>query len=255
VNLSMEAARDRVLAFGEALMLGLKFKMEKQRGECLSTGQVVRTGNDNYRETVLYPVPAAHRITVGGTWSSGAYDPYVSDIMPAMELLRGEGWEPSRIITDMTTSKILASNAKILARNGRLTVVGGAVTNTPSGRVFGNEINALFGRDGVPPIELYDRQYRTQTGSGYYWPRGYMLIACTTGRNQDIDRGDLEPLTVSEVLGYTAVGPAAGEMDPGPVLNVDTSVRKPKTITGEAHQASLPVLEEPEAFIVLSGIA
>lgn len=250
----MGAAAARIVGLAEALRLGLEMKKEKQRWEMLLHGQVVRRGNDKYQETVTYPVPSGNLITVGGTWSNNSYDPY-SDIMPAVETLRAAGWDVNRIVTSTTVTKILALNAKMTARVGRLGITSGAIVNNPAGRVTSPELSALFGRDGLPPAEVYDRQYRTQTGTGYYFDRDCMFLACTTGRNAEIDRGDGEPLIVEDVLGYTAVGPPSGQSAPGPVVKLFPRERKPQTIEGEAFQATLPVAEEPEAWVVLNSIA
>jgi hypothetical protein len=238
----------------KALVRPLNVKNEKDRWAAMVNASLVRTGDGNYTETVSYPNPAGHRSAAGGTWSNPSYDPY-TDIMAKVELLRGKGYTVNRIITDTPTVSIMALNAKMTARVGRLAVVAGSVVNNPAGRVTLQELAAAFGREGLPPVETYDLQYRTQTSSGYYFPRGTMFFACTTGRDETIDRGDLEPLIMQNTLGYEAIGPAAGQPGPGKVTKIFPKEDKPVRVEGESYQASIPVITDPEAIAVITGIA
>lgn len=227
---------------------------EYQRWQALANASVVRQGDDGYTETVTYPNPTGHRVSVGGTWSNNSYDPY-TDLMAKVEFLATKGFTVNRIVSGSDVRSILSLNAKMTARVGRLGVTAGSVVNNPAGRATLAEINEAFGRDNLPPLELYDRQYRTQTTTGYFAPRGTMFLFATTGRDASIDRGDLEPLTMENTLGYTAVGRATGQSAPGRVVRTEAFENKPPRIEGEAWQTSLPVIQEPEAVVVLSGIA
>ncbi len=227
---------------------------EKQRWDAVVNASVVRTGDNGYSETVTFPNPSGHRVTQGGTWSSNSYDPY-TDIMAGAEFLASKGYTVGRMYCGTDVKSILALNAKIAARVGRLTVSSGNVVVQAQGRVSLAELNNEFGADGLPPLKTYDLQYRTATSSGYFLPRGTFVMVGTTGRDQNIDRGDLEPIIIRNALGYSAIGRPAGAAGPGRKIVITPRNNKPPRLEGESWQTSLPVITEPEAVFVISSIA
>jgi hypothetical protein len=64
---------------------------------------------------------------------------------------------------------------------------------------------------------------------------------------------DLEEL--DNVLGYMAVGTAAGQDNPGRVIESEAFSRKPPRVENEGWQTGLPVVTQPEAIAVITGIA
>lgn len=232
----------------------LVVKQEKQRWEMICNAQVTRTGDNGYTETINFPNPTGHRVNAAGTWSDNTYDPY-ADIIAGAEFLAAKGYTVSRIITSTTVRSKLSLNAKIVGRIGRLGVVGGSVVVEPRGRATLADINAYISGDGLPPIELYDLQYRTQTGSAFFLPRTVMVMVATTGRDTSIDRADLEPLPIQNTIGYQAVGRAAGESAPGKKTFVEPKQDKPPRITGQAWSTTFPVLTEPESLFILKNIS
>jgi hypothetical protein len=61
---------------------------------------------------------------------------------------------------------------------------------------------------------------------------------------------------VGDTLGYTAIGRAAGQSNSGRVIKVrPVPDKKPPRVEGEGWQASFPVLADPEAVTVITGIA
>lgn len=232
---------------------------EVMRWQAIVDASVVLIGNDGYRETVSYPNPTGHRVAAGGAWSSDAYDPY-PDIMAGMEVLAAKGYTVNRIITSNTVRSKLATNDKITARMGHIRVdTSNNVVNQLRGRASLALINEMLAGDDLPPMELYDLQYRTSTGSGYFLKRDVFVMIATTGRDRSIDLGDLqpspEPMEISNTIGYTAVGRPAGQSDPGRVAYVRAITdSKPPRVEGEGWQTSLPVVTDPEAMFVITGI-
>lgn len=230
---------------------------EVNRWQAIVDASVVLTGDNGYTETVSYPNPANSRVAQGGQWSSSAYDPW-ADIMAGAEFLATKGWTVNRIITSTSVKSKLVLNTKILNRISRIRwdVAGAAAAIQNPGRAQLSQLNALLGDDGLPPMELYDLQYRTSTGSGYFLKRDVFVMVATTGRDRSIDLADLQPLgNLQNTLGYTAIGVPAGQPVPGRVIKtrvIDDS--KPPRIEGEGWQASLPVLTDPEAIFVITGI-
>ncbi|MBX6772690.1 MAG: major capsid protein [Chloroflexi bacterium] len=251
-NASMEAMAQLISWADTTLNRALVEYNEKQRWDAIVTAQVVRRGDNGYTETVNYANPTGHRVNAGGQWSDDNYDPW-DDIMAGADLLASKGYTVDRIVTSRTVASILARNQKVAARAGVIVATGPALT-LAAGRASLDAISAALVRDGLPPLELYDLQYRTQTGTGYFLARNVFVMVATTGRDETVDAGDNEQ-TLSNTLGYLAVGRPVGQPEPGRVIRAEFKADKPPRIEGEAWQTSLPVITEPEAIYVIGGIS
>lgn len=232
---------------------------EYNRWQAIVNASIVLNGDNGYTETVTLPNPSGTRVSAGGVWSNNSYDPY-ADIMAGAEFLAAKGYTVNRIITSTPVRSKLTLNTKILQRVGRLSVnASNNVVNNPAGRATLARLNELLSEDGLPPIELYDLQYRTNTSSGYFLPRAVFVMIATTGRDMSIDFGDIQPFPepgLTNTLGYTAIGRSAGQNGPGRVVKskvVDDT--KPPRVQGEAWQTSLPVITDPEAIFVINTIS
>jgi hypothetical protein len=252
-NLTKEAAA-QLIRFADRAMAGLREKSELQRWQAIVSAAVTLTGDNGYSETVSYSNPANHRAAAGGTWSSDAYDPF-ADIFTQADLLASKGYPVSRIIMGTPVLSILAGNDKVKARTGYLLSNTSGALGVVAARGDIAGINGALARDGLPPIEVYNRQYRTQTGTGYFLDRATVVLVGTTGRDEEIDLGDTGALTVADTLGYTAIGRAAGQAGPGRVLRVESHDNKPPRVTAEAWATSLPVVMNPEAIATIHTIA
>lgn len=230
----------------------LREKIEKQRWDALLYAKVVRSGDNGYQETVLMPNPPGHRIN-SGDWSDDTYDPY-DDIIGRVELLKKKGYTCNRIVMDTPSLRRLSLNAKIRQRLGLLSVVGGLVTGL-RGRAQIGDINGMLADDGIPSIETYDLAYQKDIGTDYFFSRGSMFFAATTGRDTELILGpDQAPVVLENTLGYVAIGRPAGQSEAGRVVKVESFDRKPPRIEGETWQASFPVIQDVEAISVLLNI-
>lgn len=253
MNASMDAALQMLNWLDTVINRALVELNEKQRWQALVNASVVRSGHNGYSETVSYPNPSGHRVNAGGTWSNNSYDPY-SDILAIVALLEGKGYKVSRIITRRSVLSILQLNAKMRERGGITTInVSNQLAAAP-GRLDLSTINAILGKDGLPPIELYDLQYRTQTGTSYFLPAGTMVFVCTTGRDENLDLGD-SVKQVTDTLGYHAIGLPTGYSEPGRVAELFPKRDRPPRIDSQGWQASIPVITEAEAVAVISSIS
>jgi hypothetical protein len=217
------------------------------------SAKVERRGFNAYAEDVAYPNPAGHRAAAGGTWSSDAYDPF-ADIYAMAQLLADKGFAVSRIVTSRKVMGILGGNAKVAARTGKLVVSGNAV-QIQGDRASLAAINQALAAEDLPPIEVYDLQYRTESGSTRFLPNTVFVLLGLTGRDVSLDLGDEEPLFLPNTMGYLALGRAAGQAGPGRVIRSELHEDKPPRIIGEGWQTSLPVIVEPESITVITGIA
>ena len=226
---------------------------EKHRWDAIVDASVVRTGDNAYSETVTYPNPSNHRAAAASQWSNDANDPFV-DFYTMSDLLTGKGFTVSRIITSRPVVTILANNAKVQARTGLPVMNVGGTLGVSVSRASQDGINNALARDGLPMIETYDLQYRTQTGTGYFLKRDVVVFVCTTGRDETLDLGDDGEITLADTLGYTAIGRAAGQATPGRVIRMESFTNKPPRVEGEAWETTLPVIQEPEAIAVVHTI-
>jgi hypothetical protein len=248
------------------LVRPLHARNEVDRWAAIVDAQVVMSGDNGFIETVTYPNPAGHRVNAGGTWSSNSYDPW-PDIIAQAEFMRSKGYTIGRMIVPSQVLTILVNNQLMRQRAGYISVVSGIVTGL-AGRLTREDLNSLAERDSLPPFELYDQQYFTQnagatsvTSLGYtltgnwFLKRNVMVMLARTGRDEEIDRGDLEPVVRQDTLGYVGVGRPAGQSTAGMVVEVEAKRGKPPRIEGQAWQTSLPVITEPEAICVIKNIA
>jgi hypothetical protein len=252
-NITMEAAA-QIINFADTMLnLPLVEKTEKQRWEAIVDASVPLTGDNGYSETVSYPNPSGHRAAASDSWSDDTHDPF-DDIATMADLLQGKGYTVGRMITSRPVLSILANNALVKARAGLGVVNVGGTLTVAQQRATQAAINEALDRDGLPAIETYDLQYRTQTGTGYFLKRDVFVMVAETGRDMEIDLGDEEPVLMPNTLGYAAIGRATGQATPGRVIRVEPKMDKPPRVQGEAWQTSLPVLQDPEAVAVITDI-
>lgn len=223
---------------------------ERQRWEAIVNASTTLVGDNEYVETVTYPNPSGHRVAAGGTWSSDAYDPW-DDIVAQAQVLQDKGYEVSKIVTSRTVVSILARNAKIAARAGKVVTLS---ASDLVGRASLADINAALEADGLPPIATYDLLYRTQTTSARFLASTVMVFLAQGGKDETVDWGD-NSRYIPGTLGYTAIGRAVGQSDPGRVIRSEAFASKPPRLQAEGWQTTLPVITEPEAIAVITGIA
>jgi hypothetical protein len=252
VNSGMDAIAQVVNFVDTHVNRALIEKNELQRWQAIVSAQVVRQGDNAYSETVQYLNPTGHRAAAGGTWSSDAYDPY-DDIVAMTDFLQDKGYTVNRIVSSRKVLSILARNTKVITRTGRVWTFTSSTFSDQLRRTQREDVNTMLSADGLPPIEMYDLQYRTQTGIGRFMPDTVMCFFCSTGRDETVDWGDAT-MVVPDTLGYTAIGRPTGQQAPGRVIRVNAFDNKPPRVECEGWQTSLPVITEPEALAVITGI-
>ncbi len=234
------------------LVTPLVERNELDRWNAIVNATVQMRGDNGYTEDVAYPDPAGHRANAASVWSNDANDPF-DDIYTMAQLLYGKGLQLARLITSRNVLTIMAGNAKVASRASRITISGGTII-AQNVRVTIEQVNAALAADGLPALELYDLQYRTQTGTARFMPNNVMVGIAATGRDPELDLGD-RMFILSNTLGYVGVGRPAGQANPGRVVLLTPSPRKPPRIDGEAWQTSLPVITEPEGMFVIKSIS
>lgn len=266
-----EAMATLVQWVNSQLLMPLVHKNEKYIWDAIVDAQIVRVGDNGFTETVAYSNPPNHRrtLTSSGTTANPAgwyetdvtdtYDPW-EDIYERINLLTEKGYSVSRIITSRSRFQVLARHHFTHARLGPVIKFGSNELIGP-GQVTLAAVNGILAQDGLPPIELFDRRYNTATGSFRFMPEDAMVFIGNTANTYQIDLGDDSNLiaqnggsrflSISNAIGYLAVGRTAGSPTPGRVIHTELRERKPKAIYGEAYQTTIPVITEPEAIAVL----
>lgn len=253
-NASMQAMTSLTNWVDSVINLALIEHNERQRWQAIVGASVVREGDNAYSETVAYPNPTGHRAAASAAWSTVTTDIF-SDIAAMVDLLASKGYTVSRIVTSRQVLSWMSTNDTIKTRTGVAVVNGSGQITSAVGRASTDAINTMLQRDGLPAIELYDLQYRTSEGSGYFLPRNTMVLFATGGMDQQFDLGDSENIPATpDRIGYSAIGRAAGQSAPGRVVVMEHFNRKPPRIEAEGWQTSLPVITEPEAIAVINSI-
>ncbi|MDP9314536.1 MAG: hypothetical protein M3R24_27270, partial [Chloroflexota bacterium] len=117
-------------------------------------------------------------------------------------------------------------------------------------------INGQLRSNGLPNIETYDLRTTLSDGTMQrFMPNDVMVFACLTGRDETIEVSATEQKIVSDTLGYMAVGVPTGALEPGRTIYVEPRNTKPRMVYAEGYEMTLPVLLDPEAFAVITGIA
>lgn len=251
-NQTLEGVASLTNWLDTAVNLALVEHDEKQRWQAIVDASVVRVGDNEYAETVTYSNPANHRAAQSAAWSTDTTDIF-ENIFTMADLLASKGYTVNRMITSRTVLAIMAGNNTVKTRTGIAVVNTSGQITSAAGRATASAINGILQADGLPPIELYDLQYRTQASTAYFLKRDVFVLVATTGQDQTIDFGDTEEL-FPDTLGYLAIGRAAGQSTPGRVIRAEAKEDKPPRIEAEGWQTSLPVITNPEAIAVITGI-
>jgi hypothetical protein len=254
-NATQEAMLQIIGWVENSLVRPLAVKNELQRWQAIVDAQVPLVGDNGYIGMVNFPNPVNHRVTAGGDWSDNTYDP-MDDIKGQAQVLYDKGYAVSRSITSMKVVGILTKNAKIAQRaKGNILVIGGGALETMTGQVTLADINNMMAAEGMPALTINDQRYDTPTGSKRFMPDDVFVMVATTGVTVPVDiGGDEGQRILQDTLGYVAIGRAAGQAAPGRVTLVTPYRNKPPRIEGEGWQTSFPVMSQPEAVTVISGI-
>lgn len=228
--------------------------LEVWRWQAMVDGVVKLRGDNEYSEDVAYPrYPDLHGAALHN-WSDGTQDPF-ADLFARTLAMSNRGMTPGRLIMGRSAFNLFAGNLQVRARVGKAIIGAGGTLQGTIGRASLAEVNGQLEQDGLPPIELYDLQYRTTLGSQFFLRRDVAVLVAQTGRNETIDLGDGQFETVENTLGYTGVGRPAGAGNPGRTLYMESKLDKPPRVDCQGWQTALPVITEPEAVSTITGIA
>jgi hypothetical protein len=251
---NIEGARAVLLNLPALVNQGLIDHNEKMVWDAIVTSMVTRVGDNSFEEVVEYANPAGHRFNAGGSWSDPTYDPF-DDIFAGADLLASKGYKTARIITGSPVRSIMGSNTLVRTRVGMPIANTGGTITVAMGRASTEAINASLMQDDLPALELYNEQYTNQEGTDYFLARNVVVMLGTTNEEEVIDLGNEENI-LANTLGYTAVGtPASMDATPGRKITSKIETFDVPNIANAGRQASLPVITQPDAIVVIGNIA
>ena len=251
---SMEAIANITNWLDTVINTALIETLEKERWEAIVAASVVRTGDNGFKETVAFSNPANHRTAASAPWSTDTTDIF-ADIQLKADLLESKGYTVSRMFCSRTVLAIMANNDTVKTRVGVSVINSSGQITGAAGRASHDAINSALMADGLPPIELYGLQYRTDAGTTPFLPTDAFVLVGTTDNDETLDRGDDEIMFLENTIGYTAIGKGAGQPVPGRVITAVAKMDKPPRIEAEGWQTAFPVITEPEAICVINSIA
>jgi len=250
-------------------------KNELQRWEAIIQGQVTRKGSNGYSEVVNYHKPVGHRPEVsGGTagtpegWYSNTYDPY-DDIFAGKEKLEDLGYMVTDMILTPKLFSVMRKNAEVAKRNSSVVVNASGQITSLSSQISMAELNQINSDNGLPPFTSYNGGYESATGFKRFLDapdgdRDYLIMLGRSQRQWDmktdyasrvegIDTSSFsdQAIVLSNTLGYYGVGRNVGQSSSGRTVLTEPQNRKPQGLYGEAYQAGLPVITEPDAIFVI----
>lgn len=225
---------------------------EVMRWQAIVDRVVKLRGDNGFSEDVNYP--SYPELTFDAIdWTNNANDPW-DDLNKMIDAMAARGVSIRRIITGRKVVSILAKNEKVRTRTGHVVVSATGQIRGTIGNADLASINSALQRDGLPPFELYDLQYRTQTGGDFFLKRNVMVFVGATDQSETIDLGDGQIETLDGTLGYMAIGRGTGRAVPGRYIRVEAKEALPPSLFAEGWQASMPVIQEPEAIGVIKAI-
>ncbi len=252
-GLSQNAVAQLIRLFENSISMPLALLRERHRAEVFTQGYVTRKGANSFEEVVKFSQPAGHRVTV-----LSASNP-ATDILGTLKakrlLLEGKGFNVTRLITTkQVLNDYLIPNTAINAY-GLETIVqpGGTFGSRPNGiSEVQRVINALAAYD-LPQPTLYEHGYSDQDNGYTRFVQDKIILVCETGRSQDVDLGNnANPIIIPNTLGYTGIGIATGQLAPGIATKVEAFDGKDARIEATGWQTTFPVLQDPEAFAVIT---
>lgn len=231
-------------------------KNDLMRWQAIVDAECKLAGANGYEDTLKYPNPPGHRFVVAGQWSDNNYDILANDIFPLRLAAAKKGNTLRRLIMSSTAAYKFLGNGKVRAAIGGLIVINSAGALQPAQQVVSlQSANAYLAANQLPAIEIYDELYQTQAGSFPFLKRDVFVAVCSTGRDNSVSQADGTPIILPDTLGYHAIGRAAGQPAPGRATDIAVFTNKPPRIEAQGWQTSAPVITDPEAIYVGSGIA
>lgn len=227
-NASDETLRDSILKEARNVAKAIADRMERLRGTVLETGKAtVNQANFGFDDD--FGRTGTHTTAAGTLWSTGPTVSRLTDLTAWMDIYSAsnDGALPGVMLMSRKGFRALASGDEfsLILANG---------TKRPGDR---DSINATLDREGLPPIEIYDR---STSGGRVISENKLLFLPAPVDTNGDSELG-------KSYWGrtLTSMDPEYGLADseqPGVVVGANKSATVPHIATVESDGIALPVL-------------
>lgn len=236
--------------------VALREKKELKRWQTIRNGygRYLTSGNIDKIEQPWNP-PVTHRYDAGVDISDGAIDPIETVIEPAIAILRDSGYECESIVCRDRPKRALANNPNTKENASSLTV-------TTSLQLAYNRIqnpdtylDPFMSNADLPPIVTYDGYYYTQSGQKHFLEDTELIFFGRTPRIYPLSDPEQGRLLQFNNLGYYGIGTCQNRSSPGDVIKIKIiDDDKPDKIEVIADSTSSPIIQDPEAIVVVSNV-
>lgn len=255
----MQAVANLLRFIETGVAMPLAILREKYRADIFDKGYIERKGANQFYELVKVPEIAGHRITVLD-WANPATS-ILSTLKSVKKMLLKKGYKITQMITtsDVIEDYLVPNNE--IAKYGLMVINNAPGTGSAQAVALPtmSEQQVVFSAlaaNSLPAPTIYDHGYDTlgeepgDTGYKQFLNKKVILV-CNSGRTQDLSLGDNTNLTLANTLGYTAIGVTTGQLQPGVRTKVTNYDGKDARIEAYGWQTSFPVLQDPEAYVVI----
>lgn len=245
-------------------------KNEIQRADGILTGTITREAINGYTESITIPGPSGQRpIVPGGTvaspagWNDPDY-PILNDILAGQRWLAANGYSVTDSYATTELLSLMKGNTTLAnMRGGVIVADGGGTVSVISRDLSDTELNDLMASNSLPGVTKYDTGYRKpRLVSGvmqkvfrkFMEPtttHHYFLMVGNTGRSEELAGNGQPVLTLSNTLGYYALGRNPGQSVWGRTIYTEVMPKKPIGLYGESYQTGFPVIANTDAFYVI----
>lgn len=249
-------------------------KIEIQRWQALVKGVVKRTSVNGTQEDIVFDRPTNHvKVYASGTVASPsgfwAVDDATFDILDVFYDVRDTfediGYTISSIVCGRTIARQMTRHKSVEDQNigSNLVVENGSVVayEMSEESLEYDSLGGLLPRKGFPSLSIYkkghlyldptSRTIKTRRFLDFKDDKDYIIFFANTNREQEILLPEEESIILPNTLGYYGVGTCATYGQPGRQLMTELSERHPRTIYGEAVASGFPVIQNPDAVIVV----
>lgn len=224
---------DAIFADAERMVRAVSARIEMARGDIIDDGKV--TINENGLVLVAdWGRSATASPSAGTVWSNtGAATPLTNLLAWVEDYVDLNGFMPGSVLMPRATFSYLALNAEL-----RSYAAAGGTTPT---RLNAEAIGAVLGAEGLPPVEIYDGQFRVNGTRTRVLNANKIYLMPPAG----VETGETRYGVTAEAQVMQQRGILAGSAAPGIVAVVHGNDHPVQTFT-LATAIALPIMPNPD---------
>jgi|GEM_PF-7070243 len=251
-----EAGTDMLVSMVDDLANGgLNDKKEIQRWEALVFAKIRIQLRDKQAQDIQLLDPTGHRFDAGGLWSDNAYNPFL-DLFEMYRRAEEAGHPLRAAYCRGRIWALLQRNATVASKLGVLQVNNASQLQSRESINSRSQIQLYLQSEGYPPLTVYNLDYHTPTGTGYFLRDDVIVGVGSTPKQYELTNlpEGSEDRILYNRLGFFEIGTCAGQDSVGPVVDVSYHKKKPVGIEVEAYLTGVTNVQEDEAVFVIKNI-